>query len=860
MAPVFRSRCLQNVIVVVLVTCALSTVPSAWADDCESEYQQLFDFSVKAQPLGSAIIELSLQGDLTIGVRNDLIRNYFAPALQGRYTVTEALNLLLIDTPLHYEAVACKHFTIQQRLLPLAQAVATSGELKPPLMEELIIVGTPGGIGINKLKASFSVTTIEGALIDTVSPDSAADLFTLIPGVWSENSGGVGNANIFVRGLPTMGDAQFVTLQLEGLPLFTPPTLPFLENSALFRLDETIERMEALRGGPSPVFSNGQPGLTTNFILREGGEGNEGLIKYSVSDYHQERIDLRVSGKLIDDLYVMIGGYKKSSPSIRDTGFIAERGKQWTFHLSRLFEFGKVNIYSRTTDDYGPWFLSVPLHVPGVDAGSYIHLNNATRYRSLEMGTSGNIKTFDFGEGRGFDGRVTGVGLELDVGAGWSIRNGTNYLTGDADTLGVVPLGSVITVSDLLGGAAVNGAVSGNTLAASRYLQPVGWWVVRKSISSLNNDLSISKSWAKNTLTWGYYYSHYSVQDNWNLSNNEAAVVVGGTGEPVNVTCRQFASAAIATQRNSPQCGRFILDAKENAGVNATYIAHSLTTGAWVVDAGVRYERYHSHNVGYSDFIAADGLPSADISRVEVEYETGNSAFTLGLHYELSDDMGVFVRMNKGHEYADSNEIKLDKLSKIAIDQFELGYKLMARQVKLFSTFYYNEVTNSMLQRTGINSDSYDSRAYGLELDFQLTSRSGVGASLIATFQNASLHSADHQGYKGNDLPRQPRSQIHFRPFYEFQSSVLSGSMYGAYMWVSSRYADLENSQKIDGFSKLDLGVITHVNDRLRVQLAINNLTDVRGLTEGNHEVNARMSYGRTILARSVRLSIAYNF
>jgi hypothetical protein len=31
-----------------------------------------------------------------------------------------------------------------------------------------------------------------------------------------------------------------------------------------------VERMEVLRGGPSPIFSNGQPGATTNFILKEG--------------------------------------------------------------------------------------------------------------------------------------------------------------------------------------------------------------------------------------------------------------------------------------------------------------------------------------------------------------------------------------------------------------------------------------------------------------------------------------------------------------------------------------------------------------------------------------------------------------
>lgn len=40
-------------------------------------------------------------------------------------------------------------------------------------------------------------------------------------------------------------------------------------NSTLFRVDDTVERMEVLRGGSSPIFSNGQPGLTVNFIQKK---------------------------------------------------------------------------------------------------------------------------------------------------------------------------------------------------------------------------------------------------------------------------------------------------------------------------------------------------------------------------------------------------------------------------------------------------------------------------------------------------------------------------------------------------------------------------------------------------------------
>ncbi|CAM5224816.1 hypothetical protein [Alishewanella longhuensis] len=62
-------------------------------------------------------------------------------------------------------------------------------------------------------------------------------------------------ANVFVRGFPSTGDAPFLSLQLNGaghLSTFYPS---FLENSSIFRLDETIQFMEALRGGANPELA-----------------------------------------------------------------------------------------------------------------------------------------------------------------------------------------------------------------------------------------------------------------------------------------------------------------------------------------------------------------------------------------------------------------------------------------------------------------------------------------------------------------------------------------------------------------------------------------------------------------------------
>ena len=113
---------------------------------------------------------------------------------------------------------------------------------------DIVVVGTAGA-GTRRQDAAFAVTSLSSDAIARAAPNSTADLLRTIPGVSAESSGGQNGANIFVRGYPSGGDAQFVTFQLGGVPFFPPSTLSFLENSQLIRLDETVDRVEAVRGG-----------------------------------------------------------------------------------------------------------------------------------------------------------------------------------------------------------------------------------------------------------------------------------------------------------------------------------------------------------------------------------------------------------------------------------------------------------------------------------------------------------------------------------------------------------------------------------------------------------------------------------
>lgn len=85
-------------------------------------------------------------------------------------------------------------------------------------LDEIIITGVVNPK--SRLESSISVSTMSSELIEIASPRSAGELFRNIPGIRAESSGGDGNANFSVRGVPTSdGGSRYFQIQEDGLPL-----------------------------------------------------------------------------------------------------------------------------------------------------------------------------------------------------------------------------------------------------------------------------------------------------------------------------------------------------------------------------------------------------------------------------------------------------------------------------------------------------------------------------------------------------------------------------------------------------------------------------------------------------------------
>ena len=730
-------------------------------------------------------------------------------------------------------------------------------------LEGVVITGTAGGSGIQKKDASFSITTISPRDIERLAPPSTAAALDLVPGVWSESSGGVAGANIFVRGLPSSGDAPFVTMSINGAPIYGTQTLSFFEQSTIFRIDETVGIIEALRGGPSSVFSNGESGLTTNFNLRKGTDITMGRVKYTTSDYSEQRVDAFLSGPVSEKFYYMVGGYFRTSPGVRNTEFNSERGQQITAQLTKVFDKGVVNGFARLTNDYGQWVLPMALGT-GNEAGTFSPLGNATRFRTLRINEQGDSAHYDFSRGRGWKGIVSGLNFDYQLGGGWTVRDNLSYTNGDANTLGFVPNGNPMKVSDLatkLGTGSI-ATVGGDTLT-SGYVQSYGHWVVEKQLESLTNDISLTNEVADHKITLGAFQSFWSSQDFWTLGNH--IVVHNVTNGDV---IKDVSSDSVGGSWN------YGLNESGDARMYAVYAGDSWQiTEQFRLDLGARYQFF---NLNFT--LDHGSWPDGITDRI-ANLDGKDWAGTAAINYAINENVGVFVRGSKGSLFPNFDQIRENvgyklkeeeegsnpqsikgELDANIFNQFDLGVKIDREIYSLFITGFLNtvEVFDGDVGATRAAA-LLKTRTFGAEVDAAL-SVSGFRVNLIGTYQNGEITESSDPDAEGNKVWRQPDFQLRLAPSYDFQvTRGVSASIFGALRYIGERWNDRDNTYQLEAYTKLDLGVDVSTSGGLTFSVIGDNIGDSDGLTEGDPR-DPTTQNGRPIFGRSVRFSVGVNF
>ncbi|MES2127501.1 MAG: TonB-dependent receptor [Pseudomonadota bacterium] len=781
-------------------------------------------------------------------------------------------------------------------------------------IQQVVVTGSANSGGVRKIDASYSITTATEEQLKQAAPSSTADLLKIVPGVFAESSGGNAGANIEVRGFPSGGDAPFVTIQMQGSPLFPTPTLSFLENSSLFRIDDTVERVEVLRGGPSPIYSNGQPGATVNFLLKKGGDTPEGSLRFTGGTGSMRRVDGYYGGKVADKWYVSVGGFYRVTQGVRDGQFPADDGSQLSATLTRKLDQGELTIYARTTSDKNAFYTGVPLVAaaskggkpsafPGFDPLTGTPLSNELRNVTLEV-SPGKTVSKDLADGRGLKASVFGADFNQNI-EGWQVSNKVNYFNGDAPTLAIftgnTPLSidayvaSAITsankdaaVTAAAGRPATKGvatfASSGSAVPAGQQVMSAGIWSVEKNLKSVTDEFRVSKELVPgHTVTAGAYIADYSSHDLWYLGNG-TLMTATSNARPISVKLDNGVVVAGASGRDGATF--YAVNANYNGHNTAAYLSDEWKVSEAIkVDVGVRQERQRINgslaNLTSGD---ADNNPltvynnntSMTTAATTGLTRTDNAfSYTVGGNYKLDKDFSIFARANSGHGLPtfedlrnNGTQAKVDDktlLPQVDVKQYELGLKTVGSVYSAYLTFFHNDFTGVPYQQflsngTVINSVG-GSTANGLEFEVALRPIPNLQLALTGDYQDSKYK--DFGANSNNRVQRQPKLQFRFTPSYRIPLGDNSVKLYGTYTSIGERFSDVENQQVLPSYRTLDAGVLVQMGEKLELRVSGTNLTNQLGLTEGNARIigaGGGTVFARPIFGRAVEASILYRF
>jgi outer membrane cobalamin receptor len=460
-------------------------------------------------------------------------------------------------------------------------APAAASAVAPESLQEVVV--TASAQGVKKLDASFNIVTVDQDLIKQANPKSTADLLKVSPGIWPESSGGQTGANIEVAGFPSGGDAPFFTNMIEGMPLYGMPSLSFMDSSSLFRIDDTVDRVEIVQGGLGALFGPAQMGASANFILKRGTEQTTGSTGVTYGNEGLWRIDANTGFKVADGWYGTLGGFYRVNEGVRPPQFSADQGGQFTATLNHELDNGSLFIWGRVLDDKNQFIVPVPViqSASGTSFSAYpgfCPLKCSYGSWNIQNVTlpnpAGGFENANLANGRG--GNLYFFGVKYDQHFGdWEVMNNLILDGGGLDTnalfsgpsprpLGYLLYGCQAPVVYPQGcnaaGAPIDtnnytlvpqaGATPGTlnypnsggpgtgiprnlfnvqaTYAGSGVQVPLdqdviqqGWWYIQKSLSNFADEFRVSKSLfiPDNILTAGVYFAKYSMNDNWSLGN-----------------------------------------------------------------------------------------------------------------------------------------------------------------------------------------------------------------------------------------------------------------------------------------------------------------------------------------------------
>ena len=776
-------------------------------------------------------------------------------------------------------------------------------------LQQVVVTGTATMGGVKKIDAAYSITSMTSEQIKEANPKSAADLLKASPGIFPESSGGQTGANIEVAGFPGGGDAPYVTFQMDGSPVY-PMALSFLDQSSFMRIpDDTIDRAELVQGGTAVLYGTGQPGLTANFILKEGTDVPSGDIGATYGSEGMERLDGFIGFKIANNWYGSFGGWWRRSDGVRDPQFLADNGGSLTATLTRDWDSGSLMFYARALKDHNQFVTDTPILNP--DKGSFSNYpgfnpltgtfgSKADQYETIQTTacytagcTPGGIP-LNLAKGRGSDIHMFGSNFDWDFGNGWSISNKLGFTGGQMNTIsffstGANPtsLGSYISTAETAAGLPTGSPVTatytnGGTAGLNQNVTTQGLWYVQKKIEAISNEFHVSKElFDGNTLTLGNFTTVYNDHDTWYLGNNMLLQAVNNPN-PITV---DIDDGGNTYQLSSPQgfvSGPTTAIYERWNGFNtAFFLTDSWKLDNWLFDAGFREEREQASG-GIQNTITTDlddnkytlynnGSQVLGSGLNYIKYQKSAPSWTIGANYEFTPNMSAYIRLNDGVHFPGFDDLRGAYPGSVPVEKIhnqEIGFKYQSSWVYVDVSAYHRLFYGVPYTYTDPQGQQislvYGSNTKGVNLSTTFKPFENFTVTLSGDYMDGHYSNTGLQEYTtqsgaaafasmyGKVLQRQPRLQFRLTPAYTLPTSWGSMRAWITYEHVGSRYGDLIEQQPLGDYYDLSFGVTANVGQHWVYSVTGTNLTNQIGITEGNARLFGFASTNGVILARSI--------
>lgn len=814
--------------------------------------------------------------------------------LDGKYELT-------VDRPTPFNVVAS--YTGYSRFVVTVEA---AGQVDFTLssdalgLDEVIVTGVANSK--SKLESSVSITTLKPEGILESAPRTTAEIFRTIPGIRSESSGGDGNTNITVRGVPiSAGGSKYLQLQEDGLPIFLFGDIAFATSDIFLRADNNIARIEAIRGGSASTSSSNSPAGIINFISKTGAVEGGSVGSTFGLDYNSFRTDFEYGAPIGNGLNFHVGGFFRAGEGPRSAGYTANKGGQIKANLTKTFKKGYARVYYKYLNDRTAAYMPMPIQVSGTNADpkwESIDGFSATQdtphsiflQSNFGLGGDGERRRADVADGMRALSSAIGAEFKFDLGNDWRIDSKTRFATNSGRFVAPFPAAAgttedmVNTVAGATGrdltDAILTYAHDGTPFTGDLAQVIHVFDTELKNFDNLFSDTKVSKSFGKVEVGVGYFKGQQNINKAW-LWNSYLMEVKGENAGLIDIMTADSTMISAAGQfaYGVPvwgNCCQRTYNYKYDISAPYASIAVAATDNL-SIDASFRYDFGKVRGVGAGGAqsmldVNNDGVISPieeSVSVVDlaqnnpVNYNYDYASYSLGVNYKLNSKQAIFARYSHGasakaDRAIDPNASLLSLGNpKDLLDQAELGWKQKFKKGGLFVTAFYAGTTEEGgFEATTQTVIENDYQAFGLEVEssFDLGDFDVRGA---LTYTNASITSGDNDG---NTPRRQPALMYNVIPSYTYQNHSIGLSIIGQ----SKAYAQDGNELVMPGYLVLNGFINFGITEDLSLSLNANNLLDSIGITESEEGAitEGQVNYlrARSITGRSISGSVRFTF